>query len=206
MTQEVVAGAFAHVVGTFDLTSRIGTIDYVTSVKVAQRRDEADEDGQLLHLRGLTAEGKVVFDVAVHPQHNSCAPDLSRGTFEVIVPAHPELQRLVLEIEGEPAASFRRGDRAGESALSLGPPDPAEPNRMRINAVSGAAPSEGVSYTVQAKASEAGRWETIAVGLPVPDSSVDINQFPGANEVEVRVLRSDGFSEDVIFQERRRFQ
>jgi hypothetical protein len=51
----------------------------------------------------------------------------------------------------------------------------------------------------------ASNWQTLAIGLPSPTTHVDVNQFPGAKSVRIRVLESDGFSEDKIFEETKTF-
>jgi hypothetical protein len=57
-----------------------------------------------------------------------------------------------------------------------------------------------VTYTVQAKADGA-PWRTVALGLPLPSTDIDVNQFPGARRLEIRVLQSDGFEESEVFRQ-----
>jgi len=49
------------------------------------------------------------------------------------------------------------------------------------------------------------RWQTIGIGLFSPSTEVDVNQFPGAKAIELRVLQSDGFSEQEVFKETKTF-
>jgi hypothetical protein len=46
----------------------------------------------------------------------------------------------------------------------------------------------------------------MATGLERPDvADVDVNQFPGASAIDMRVLRSNGLETTEIFHERREF-
>ncbi|MER8408169.1 hypothetical protein NKH16_26470 [Mesorhizobium sp. M1307] len=203
MENELIFGQYAHVAGTFDLSAKSGTIDYVTPIKTAQRAAEAPTG--TIHLIGESHDQKRLFDQVVHPQRNSCAPNAAQGTFEAVIPVNPSLGSIRLEIDGKIAAVFQRGQKVPAASLSLGPPDPARPHRVMVNAPPSQVASEGVTYTVQAKPGGSENWQTLAVGLPVPQTSLDVNQFPGAKSVEVRVLQSDGFSEEQIFQETKHF-
>lgn len=203
MKAGIVAGDFAHVAGTFDLSAGKGTIDYVTPVRTATR--SADPTDGTLRLVGTDGNGKALFDVAVTPQHNSCAPHDQKGTFDDYVPVSPELLHLKLFVGGTPAADFTRGAPAAPAGIALGGPDPGAPHRFSLAPDAPPAAASGVTYTVQAKDDRSATWQTIAVGLPVPQTDLDANQFPGARSVSVRVLRSDGFSESEVFNGAKHF-
>ena len=68
MTEGVITGSFAHVVGTFDLVQGSGTIDYVTPVRIATESDDVEdercaEDSERHRrlTRDTTGEGGAVF-------------------------------------------------------------------------------------------------------------------------------------------------
>jgi hypothetical protein len=194
-------GSYAHITGTFDLEHQTGTIDYVTPVKIAvESTSFAPED---IWLRGRDIDGKQLFQQAVRPQRNSCAPHAAAGTYDEYVPAKPELQQIELVIKEAVAARFKRGPKT-QGAVVMGAADPASPHRLPVQA-SDAPPATGVTYTVQAKAEHDKNWQTIAVGLKTPTTEVDVNQFPGAKGVNIRVLQSDGFSEKQIFENTKTF-
>ncbi len=197
MTEGVVTGSFAHVVGTFDLAQRTGTIDYVTPVRVATETADLEDEG--IRLVGEDEAKQKLFDKVVNPQRNSCAPHAQRGTFEEFVPISPSLRRIALLIKGAVAAEFVRGSATPGGAVAFGAPNADAPNRFALTAGGGMAPAPGVTYSVQAKPEGGMAWQTIAVGLKTPSTEVDVNQFPGAKSVAVRVLQSDGFSETEIF-------
>jgi len=202
MNKTLTKGKYAQVVGTFDLHDSSGTIDYVTPVDVATETSE----GGIANLR-LIGEGPsgVVFDMPVHPQRNSCAPHAESGTFEEFVQVTPGLRTVKLMVGATVAARYERGlglDLAGPpvtvAGLSL-----SSPYKMLIS--SAALPTPGVTYSVQAKPDSSSSWMTLAVGLDAPNSEVNINQFPGASKIEVRVLRTDGFTETEVLRETKQF-
>jgi hypothetical protein len=205
MPQVLTKKDFAHVVGTFDLAARKGTIDFVTPVRTAIDKPRLTDEG--IHLIGENAAGGKLFDVQVNPQRNSCAPHAEQGTFEEYLPVTPELAVIRLTIRGDTVARFTRGTKpsVAAGALALGPPDPSRPNRLPLVATAEHAATPGVTYTVQAMAEGASSWQTLALGLKSPTTHVDVNQFPGAKSVRIRVLQSDGFSESQIFEETKKF-
>ena len=204
MVQAVQKGDFAHVVGTFDLQQATGTIDYVTPVRVAA--DSVDVEDEGIHLVGENADHVRLFNKVVNPQRNSCAPQAKRGTFEEFVPVSPDLRTIKLMIADSVAAEFKRGDMAAAAGrIALGPASAETPHHLALSSAVAVAPTPGVTYVVQAKAENSDQWQTLAVGLPTPSAEVNVNQFPGAAKVDVRVLRSDGFSEAEVFRDTRTF-
>lgn len=202
MPTGVTKGVFAHVAGTFDLAAKNGTIDYVTPVSVAT--DSNDFENARIHLVGESEQKGRIFEKPVNPQRNSCAPHATKGTFEEYVPVSPDLARLRLTIDGVTAAEFSRGQRATPGNLALGPPNPSAPHRMTIKSAAAAQPAANVTYTVQVKADGAS-WQTVALGMPLPTADIDVNQFPEAKRLEIRVLQSDGFEESEVFRQIKTF-
>ena len=202
MATGTVRGTFAHVAGTFDLAETTGTIDYVTPVGSATESDDF-EYGEI-HLIGEDANRAKLFDKPVNPQRNSCAPHALKGTFDEFITVSSGLEHIRLTVKGVTAAEFTRGRPATGGALALGAPDPSAPHRLPLVASAGVGPASGVTYAVQARA-DGKFWQTLAVGLPTPTTDVDLNQFPGAKDLEIRVLRSDGFDEAEVLHETKTF-
>jgi hypothetical protein len=203
MQAGVQKGDFAHVVGTFDMVGRTGTIDYVTPVTTAVESADIEDEG--IHLVGEDEHKAQLFDKLVNPQRNSCAPNKRFGTFEEFVPVSSGLKTIRLMIEGATAAEFSRGAPIAAGAISMGAPDPNAPHQIPLKAAAATALAPGVSYAVQAKPSDSNVWQTLGVGLATPAANVDINQFPGARAIDVRVLQSDGFSEKEVFRDTKNF-
>jgi hypothetical protein len=203
MVEGVATGTFAHVAGTFDLTQRTGTIDYVTPVRTAADSTDVHDEG--IHLVGETSTKQRLFDQVVNPQRNSCAPHAQTGTYDEYIPVVPELHRIALLINGSVAAEYLRGNADAAGAVTLGAAALNSPHKFALAPSQAAASVQGVTYTVQAKADDEQNWQTIAVGLTTPNAEVDVNQFPGAKAVDVRVLQTDGFSETQVFQDTKKF-
>lgn len=200
MTETITQGAFAHVTGTFDLKEKTGSIDYVTPVSTATAFLAGGDDR--VRVVGLDRNNTVLFDQPANPRRNSCAPDATSGAFEEYVPVSAELALIRLYVDNELAAEYRRGETS-TGAITLGAPAAGAGHRLTL--ASGLAPAPGVTYTVQARGSEQKRWQTIGIGLFSPSTEVDMNQFPGAKAIELRVLQSDGFSEQEVFKETKTF-
>lgn len=202
MTETITQGAFAHVTGTFDLKEKTGSIDYVTPVSTATAFLAGGDDR--VRVVGVDRNNTVLFNQPANPRRNSCAPDASSGAFEEYVPVCAELALIRLFVEGELAAEYRRGE-PNSGAIALGAPAAGAGAGHRLTLASGLAPAPGVTYTVQARGSGQDRWQTIGIGLFSPSTEVDVNQFPGAKAIELRVLQSDGFSEQEVFKETKTF-
>lgn len=200
MTRSLKAGRFVQIAGTYDLHAHRGEIASLqpASAGIVQEGEGNDR----VHLTGYSRSGDKLFEHVVHTMVNSCAPNPEAGTFEELVPALEGLARIDLTIDGERAAEFVAGQPPGARGVGLAA-------GVRAHALAIASETEeaaNVSYTVQARASGSELWETVAVGLPTPDrSDVDINQFPGAVRLEVRVLQNNGLTETEVFRDEMEF-
>lgn len=202
MAKKPKSPAWAQVVGTFDLAGPSGAI---TSIQPAAGVDKPIDGGiDRIHLKGMDKQDQVLFDVAVNPLINSCSPDLDRGTFEEYIPLDRGLVRVGLYIDGNEVGGFAPGRPPKAPAIALGAPTAEAPHRLPMT--SSAPPAENVSYTIQARPTDDTIWQTVAIGLPTIDlGEVDINQFPDAADLEIRVLQSDGFNEREVFREVKSF-
>jgi hypothetical protein len=120
-----------------------------------------------------------------------------------IVPSEG-MAKLKLLYDGTVVDTFKAGapppaqaPEAGPAEISMGafPGDPAKP---KLDLDQFAEPEAGVSYTVQVRPEGGELWQTVAVGRPTPNVVIDANQFPGAQNATVRVLRSTGFDDAVV--------
>jgi hypothetical protein len=177
MSEGVITGAFAQVVGTFDLVAKSGTIDYVTPVRIATESADVEDEG--IHLVGEDAAKQKLFDKIVNPQRNSCSPHAQKGTYEEFVPVSANLQRIELSINGAVVAEFTRGSATPSGGVAFGAASADAPHRVPLTTAAAAAPVRGVTYSVQAKPEGDAAWQTLAVGLPTPSTEIDVNQFPG---------------------------
>jgi hypothetical protein len=204
MARKMDYGDWAQVLGTFDLGSRSGAISSMLPTKVAFASKEGGE--QRVRLRGFNATGSTLFDLAVNPLTPSCAPPTSERMFEEFVPVTPDLERVELFIDDKRASEYVPGSPQPKGNFGLATAAAVDGGH-RIPVTSDAAPEANVSYLVQARPDGDERWHTMAAGLSQPDlASIDINQFPGASALNVRVLRTNGLETSEVFQERRDFK
>ena len=191
-------GKWAQVIGSYDLEAKTGSIKSVQPTTLAFTPLEGGEDR--VHVKGFGAGKSALFDLAVNPLRISCGDGGNELMFEEFIPVTKRLKTVRLYVDGTEVARHEPGASAPPRRISLGRPDPTAPNRFSMRAE--VAPTPGVSYTVQVRPEGDERWQTIGTGLEKPDAaSVDINQFPGAKRLDIRVLQTDGFSSEEIFRE-----
>ena len=195
-------GKWAQVIGSYDLEAKTGSIRSVQPTTLAFAPLEGGEDR--VHVKGFGTGKSALFDLAVNPLRISCGDVGSELTFEEFIPVKPSLKTVRLYVDGAEVARYEPGVSASPRRMGLGPPDPAAPNRLAMRAE--VAPTPGVSYTVQVRPEGDARWHTIGTGLEKPDAaSIDINQFPGAKRLDIRILQADGFRSEEIFRETKRY-
>jgi len=177
-----------QVVGVFEPEKKTGEILGLQPAIAGADMPIPEETG--LSLAVLDQNENVLSEVAVKPEFGSCGDETEVGTFQAFVEAPDAAQAVSLRYEGEEIARMAPGpaEHAAESfgfgireahTIPLEQETPADPN---------------ATYTLQAREKGTKIWETIDIGLDRPDAGrVDLNQFPGASAVEVRVLKSSGF-------------
>lgn len=201
MENRVERGSWVHVNGTFDFLVGQGAITAVQPAKTAFRSIEGGHGR--LRLKGYAADGTELFDEPANPRINSCAPTDEVGTFEEYLPVLAGLETIRLFVDGKETDRFTRGRRPQAAGVRLGT---VPAGRHRIPVSTATEPAGSVNYTIQARPTGDTVWQTIGVGLDSVDTSdVDVNQFPDAQSVEVRVLQSDGMTEQEIHREEIRF-
>jgi len=202
MTRKMEYGDWAQVIGTFDLGARRGAILSMLPTRTAFASLEGGEPR--VRLKGLSASEAELFDLAVNPLKPSCGPVGPEQMFEEFVPVTPELAEVLLFIDDVRAAAYQPGRVATPAAIALSAPNPSKPNRLPLH--SEGAPQTNVSYVLQVRPDGDRRWHTMATGLAQPSiGDVDVNQFPGAEALDIRVLQTDGLATQEVFQTRRTF-
>jgi hypothetical protein len=202
MARKMEYGDWAHVIGTFDLAAKRGTILSMQPAKVALTSTVGGEEHA--RLKGFDAAGKVLFDLAVHPMRNSCAVQSNERMFEEYVPVQDALTTLKLFVAGVPASEYAPGRPSPPKSIKMGAAAPQSLHRIPLE--SETPPEKNVTYTVQVRPQGDERWHTMGVNLPTPAvGEIDINQFPGAAALDIRVLQSDGITKKEVFRDRREF-
>ncbi|MBD9628019.1 hypothetical protein IB279_34270 [Ensifer sp. ENS06] len=202
MARKMEYGDWAQIVGTYDLDARRGVILSMLPATVAFASKDGGEDR--VRLKGIDDKLQVLFDLAVNPMTASCGTLGNDVMFEEFVPVTPSLREVKLFVDGVQASEYAPGSPKPKGQVELAQPTSGREHHIPL---AGDTPVEpNVSYTLQIRPEGDSRWHTMAVGLERPNAAeVDINQFPGATAIEVRVLRSNGLETVEVFHERRNF-
>jgi hypothetical protein len=197
-------GDWAQVIGTYDLAARHGAILSMQPSKVAFASIEGGEDR--VRLKGLDENGQELFDLAVNPMTPSCGTPGESRMFEEFVPVQEQLKLVRLYIDGVETAAYAPGRPQPAVKVSLGQPLADKLHRIPIETDAPAPVEANVSYLLQVRPGGDSRWHTMATGMDRPDAvEVDVNQFPGAKSLEIRVLRTNGLETTTILETQRVF-
>ncbi|WP_299810303.1 hypothetical protein [uncultured Roseibium sp.] len=180
-------------VGIFNRADNSGQFVAVQPAKesyVPQQRPES-----ALKVSVETEDGRRLAEIPVTPDFGSCDDVVDEGTFQTFfeLPEGTKVLRLMHDGQelavfstsppGAAAESFGLGLRRGHS-VPLTQTGSADPN---------------ATYTLQAREKGGSLWQTLDIGLDRPDAGqVDLNQFPHADAIEVRVLKSTGFDTEEV--------
>lgn len=209
-TPKKLSGRFVHVVARVDLAKRTGRILYVnpatTGVKLAAGSDPT------VRLRFASADGAEI--AWSNPVLHLASCEARAASRSALIQEDVELvsgmTSIELQVDGNTVDSYTAGKLAADAppkkrnltAKKLQGASPFAGPKMQLETAGLESPAvDGVSYTVQAKPTPAAPWTTLAVGGSTPSVTVDANQFPGSKSVIVRVLRTNGFFEDVVAED-----
>ena len=123
------------------------------------------------------------------------------------------VRRRLLRVKGTEVSKYEAGTApaaaaglaapaaaAGGAALTLEAASAERPNRRLLRMLE--QPREGVTYTVQVRPEGSQAWQTLAVGRNTSQTEIDRNQFPGSRSLDVRVIQTTGFDENVIAEQK----
>lgn len=194
---------FVHVVGTIDTQTEKGQILYVNPANVGVVGTEECGD-QNTELVVETSDGEEL--ARVHPaiRRDPCDTERTDGLIQHDLPLLAGMHRIRLLYKGEELSVYE-APRAiftpGAAGLNFGMARALNHHR-RILDLPEIEQQAGISYTVMVQPNGEGAWQNIMVGGTRPNFELDANQFPGATLALVRVIRSTGFEDEVIAEER----
>lgn len=194
-------GDFVHIVATVNVKKAEGKILYVNPSSSTIDSDAATEPG--VELLVADAAGQELFREPVVVRKSSCDDHSDVGMIQVDILRQPGMQAIVLLVNGKAVARYEAGTSAPtapEADVALEAAAGPSPHRRTLTLEEAAEiePQSGVTYSVQVKPDNSDNWNTIAVGRPTPKVEIDRNQFAAATKARVRILRTNGFEEDVI--------
>lgn len=206
MGAAVKTGKYVHVVATIDVKTGEGHIHYVNPVSKVMETDAKTNPSVEVVVRDK--KGAELYRKNVVVRRSSPEPEQSNdvGLVQADIPRMAKMASVALLFKRKQVDEYiaggaaPAGQAAGGMTLNLGGAAPAARNRrpLTIAELDGIAPVSGVTYTVQVKPPGQESWNTIAVGRPAPSIDIDRNQFPGVGRVDVRVMRTNGFDQEII--------
>jgi hypothetical protein len=200
---KMVEGKFVTVVARAELNDGQGEILYVNPASRSLEPDPQATRSDDFELVIYDAKNQVL--ERVRPVIRVPASVPAAGPVHALIqediPLVPGMAAVALSYRGNEVSRYRAGSGGAQtSGLGLGPPAGGAGNRLAASG-GGVAAEPGVSYTVMVKRDDEPHWQSIAVGKSRPDFELDRNQFPGAQKVKVKVLRTTGFEQDVVSEE-----
>jgi hypothetical protein len=199
MEPKLAQGQFVHVVAAVNLSAGTGKILYVNPATVATVGTASNE--YAVELQFNDAAGQLLLSHKPQVLIDSCEDSghARMGLINEDVPYLQGMKEILLLVNGQVQSRYVAGDAVMPAAagITLGGAQPSSPHRRALTAES-AVEQSGITYTVQAKPASESAWRTISVGRSRPDIDVNVNQFPSAKKVDVRVLMTNGFEERIL--------
>lgn len=183
-------------VGTFNRAEHSGEFVAVQPARESNMLRAQSASG--LKISVEAKDGKQLAEISVTPEFGSCDDVVDEGTFQAIFELPEGAKLLRLMYEGHDVALYAAPETlpgpAAAEAFGLGP---RSGHVVPLTQAGSADPD--ATYMLQAREKGATLWQTLDIGLDRPDAGeVDLNQFPGARGIEVRVLKSSGFDTEEV--------
>jgi len=196
----IVRDRFVNVVARVDTESGEGKLLYVNPSRTSVISEGQGASGFELVVED--ADGEEILRLPAQVRVSSCSGEGDTGgLIQQDIPFVEGARRIRLLHGGEERDRYETAQPEPAADLALLATAGPQPHKSLVD-VEQIEPQEGVTYTVEARPAGAAAWQAIAVGQARPAFELDRNQFPGAAAIDVRVVRSTGFEEQVIAQER----
>ena len=187
------------VIGTVNLTRGSGRIRY--AIPLAIGRPSGLEPQSPVTLRAKRGDGETLHEFPVLVKLFS---ELSReadreGLVDAVIPTSAQTRLLELLVGGKLADTMKVG----------GPPPTvrgvqrvaAEGKDLVVSLALDRELPEGHSFSVQVSTDRGATWHTVGVGLREPIVPLDRAQFKDGEELQVRVLATNGLSNAIVTSE-----
>ncbi len=179
-----------QVVGVIDSISGSGEILGVQPSQAPMTEYESDGTTKLV---ALGADGAALAEAIVVLDFGSCADESKLGSFQTFMDLPDGTDSLSLQRDGAEIAQFKPDSpEATAGGESFG----FTPQAGHVVGLERSSPSDtNATYTLQARKKGMSVWETLDIGVHKPETAaVDLKQFPDADAIEVRILKSSGFT------------
>lgn len=187
------------VVATVNVTRNEGKIRFVNPVPSTRQSGVQPESRVLLRVRNEAGQVLHVYPVLVNI-YTELAPEADReGLVDAVVPVSPAARTIELVVGGEVADAARVGGAPpavrGVQRVAAGEKE------ANILLALDRELEEGHTFSVQVSADQGSTWQTVAVGLREPAFAIDRRQFREGQQLQVRVIATNGLSSSVVMSE-----
>jgi hypothetical protein len=188
------------VVANVNLSRREGKILFVNPLPAG--KPSVPDAGSEVVLRALDEAGRPIRELPVQPSLSSeLAPDDDRvGLVDAVFLLPGETRAIQLSIGGQVVDTVRVGGSLPpvRGVLRMAG---ADDRTLRVGLALERTIEEGHTYAVQVSGDHGRTWSTVAVGLTEPTFELDKSQFRQGDEVQVRVIATNGLSSTVVSTE-----
>lgn len=187
------------IVATVNMTRGEGKIRFVNPIP-SGRACGIEPKGPVL-LRVNSEVGQVLHEYRVLVNiYTELAPEADReGLVDAVIPIRPAARTIELVI-GERVADATRVGGAPPAVRGVQRVFPDEKEADILLALDKRL-DEGQSFSVQISTDQGRTWQTVAVGLREPTFAIDRRQFREGQELQVRVITTNGLSSSVVTSE-----
>jgi len=191
------------VVATVNLTRDQGQIRYVNPVPGGQPSALEPDSPVVLRVLGPTGELLGNHPVGVRLNSELAAGDDRTGLVDVVIPVGARATGIELLIAGTVADSFSAaGTPPAVRALRT---VAADDESLGVALELDRSLEGNQTFSVQVSTDQGATWQTLGVGLREPFFTLDRTQFRGGQEVQVRIIATNGFTSTVVTSETFRF-
>jgi hypothetical protein len=188
-----------NVVATVNLTRSQGKLDFVNPLPQGQVSQTVQNSPVILRVK--RADGQVLHEYHVGVKPSSCtAPGEDRmALVDATIAVDPDAKLIELVVTDQ-VVDTSRASATPPAVRGLQRTD-AAPGRLTVAWGTDPQIDDKHTYSVQVSTDRGQTWLTVAVGLTSPEFTLDRNQFLGVEEVQMRVIATDGFTRSVVTSE-----
>lgn len=186
------------VVADVNLTRRQGSIRFVNPLPAGRASDPAP--GSEVALRALDGSGRQIREAVPVPVGlaSELEPgDDREGMVHTVLPLTSETRAIELLVGGEIASRVRVGGTL-PALRDVHRLDDDDPRALRVGLALDGELEEHHTYAAQVSNDQGRTWQTVGVGLTEPVFAFDRSQLSPGDEVQVRVLATNGLASAVV--------
>ena len=193
-----VEGEYINIVGVVNLSEVSGEIQYVTKLK--RYYEENYESEYAITLIAKNAKGSTLGTYTIPVKLRSDADDIGvlEGVIDAVIPANAQYNSIELMVLGEIVSAYKAPPaQVREQNKQIG-------NELTISSLNNNIwdiswlGRKAATYTVLISEDGGGTFQTVGLALKQNNFQVDSRAFPGAQNLNIKVLINDGFDQNEL--------